>query len=112
MTEQTEPTDSVSPAPNMMVLKGVVWGLGVLLLLGFALVAAIITMGPSEPSYAEAVTLELVEGEDISASAVEGQTLTFVVARDGLPHRIVIIDMRTNESQVIPVNSAESVTDQ
>lgn len=106
MTDQMTPTPTAPSGPNLMLLKGIVWGLGVLLILGFALVAAIIAMGPRDVPLAATLELPLQKDETILAADIANGELTTFTSRDGLPHRIMIIDMRTNELTEIPVKSA------
>ncbi|MEM9234403.1 MAG: hypothetical protein AAGA69_09230 [Pseudomonadota bacterium] len=107
MTEQQTPETEPYAGPNLAILKGVVWGLGVLLLAGFALIAVMLARGPQQESYsAGEMRLSLAEGDVIASTGVDEDKLIAVIERDGLPHRIVIIDMRTNKSREIPVEIA------
>lgn len=91
-----------------MILKGVTWGLGVVLLLGFALVGFLIaTGGPGDDGLpGDSVSLILSPDETVAASNLNGDYLVSVIERDGVSHRIMIIDMRTKESREIPVEYA------
>lgn len=101
--EKSNVENETPAGPNLMILKGIVWGLGALLLVGFALVAVIIAKGPDRSYADKPPTLELSEGDVISSTAFDEGKLLTVVERDGVPHRIVIIDMRTNETLTLPV---------
>lgn len=107
MTDQQIPETEPYAGPNLAILKGVVWGLGVLLLAGFALIAVMLARGPQEESYtADEMRLALIQGDVIASTSIEEDKLIAVIERDGMPHRIVIIDMRTNRSREIPVEIA------
>ena len=110
MTDQ--PTQDVPAGPNLMILKGVVWGLGFLLLIGFAVIALMIARGPRTDSVSERIEIPLAEGEAISSTDIAEGRLFAVVTRGGLPHRIMIIDMRTNAIREIPVSVTVPVTEQ
>ncbi len=124
----TAPTDNTTgevPGPNLMVLKGIVWGLGVLLLLGMVLVAVMIIFGVSDdetvapsssvpPSVAVSTLppLPLREGEQIrSVSAGDGRV--FVVLEpvgDGARTRLLYTGGGLDGAwQELPTLTAEPV---
>jgi len=102
MTEETQ-QELTESGPNLMVLKGIVWGLGVLILMGLGLVAWKISPGPVSTAPREDLALVIEEGDRIVSSSMDNDQLIAVIERDGMPHRIMIVDMRTNEVKEIPV---------
>ena len=80
--------------PSLAILKGVVWGLGLILLLGFGLVAALIVKGPTEDegeTTLPVVTLE--EGERIGHATLEGDRLFLTVDQPDGTQRLLLIDL-------------------
>ncbi|MEM9421653.1 MAG: hypothetical protein AAF986_03955 [Pseudomonadota bacterium] len=97
------PPDTAEPAqPNLMVLKGVVVGLGVLLLLGMILIAIKISTGVSDEPKAVAplVALDILpplpmrQGERVHSVSANGYRIFVVLEHisDGGERRVLYTD--------------------
>ena len=86
----------------MGFVKGIVIGMGVLIVAGFIVVAVTLVMrmqGMAEPEKAYSTTLSLPAGMEIAESAMaDGRILLRLAAADG-GSWLMIVDARTGEEQ-------------
>lgn len=91
MSEDQNITDGPVPGPNLAVLKGITWGLGVLLLAGVALVAVLVANRASrEEATLVAVSgglppLPLIVGEQIQEVNTSGGLILITTERPLVP---------------------------
>ncbi len=91
---------------NLAVLKGITVGLGILLVIGTALVAVLIAFRDDEPAGFDEdnpLALPMAEGEDVISVSTTDQEIVISIGQGDQVDRIVILDPQTGaQREVLP----------
>jgi hypothetical protein len=103
--------DDAPGGANLMILKGVVWGLGVLLLAGILFIAIMIARGPggTVPDNPQAAIeqVTLAPGESLTDVAAGDGAAVLTISRDGIPVRLLHINFVSGVQRSVPIIRSE-----